>query len=187
MLLLTNIGLKLENRKFCPHPQATLCSFWKNIAMYFYHLKGIRGRLYSTLLDFSSLHSKSNFFSLSFLFEIRLKLFWEWERTRGSFFDIVVFASEFSIQAILFGVSLLTIQSEYWTPLQKVQFGSLFLHQYTNYYTSGLKSGKKIHQLYVSNVLTFIPFFQQSNPSIDIAKLKKSLALTFTMKLDFSQ
>lgn len=143
MLLLTNIGLKLENRKFCPHPQATLCSFWKNIAMYFYHLKGIRGRLYSTLLDFSSLHSKSNFFSLSFLFEIRLKLFWEWERTRGSFFDIVVFASEFSIQAILFGVSLLTIQSEYWTPLQKVQFGSLFLHQYTNYYTSGLKSEKK--------------------------------------------
>ena len=86
------------------------------------------------VLDFNSLCSKSNFFPLSFLFEIRLKLFWEWERTRGSFFDIVVFASEFSIQAILWtGVSLLTIQSEYWT-LQKVQFGSLFLHQYTNYY-----------------------------------------------------
>ena len=59
-----------------------------------------------------------------------------------------MFASEFSIQAILWtGVSLLTIQSEYWTPFKKsnlVQFFSINI--LTNYYTT--------KNLYTSTILS---------------------------------
>ena len=97
-----------------------------------------------------------------------------------------MFASEFSIQAILFGVSLLTIQSEYWTPLQKVQFGSLFLHQYTNYYTSGLKSEKEIHQLPIRIKCAYIYTIFSAIKSIDrYRQIEKKSGIDFYNEVGF--